>query len=754
MKMVSFELKKLCAGNIKWLFLMLVLLNALVYFMSIIPAMPSEESKELRSKWERAAQEQGEDFESRRAFLEEMSEALSNIHMYLAHKDVLRDEEIAQTLELYGDSPYMQENPDDVFEESMAVAELLEEYETAGDYEAFINNMEERAEKMLSVPIFAKSKFSRSNIEKTVEDFADVRGLAVTPLDDTGIRKLHEFYLSDIFILAVVCLFCFQEFGYDSKSGMGNLIQATPRGRTRLRLAQTGAIWIAAVTAGLLFYGGNILQTLAVFGTEDLGAYVQGIASLKNVSFPCTVGMYLALYLAGKLLAILVIAGFCQFLAVKLNGAKAAWAIYGAAVGASFLLWFLIPDSPAVKLFRYLNLVGILDMKQIVGNYQNLNVFSIPISLTTAALVLGGAVLALCVGLSLTVSKTSLQLPACLTERRRKRRRAGGGVLGYEWSKLMRNQKIWVVFAALVVLAGSGFNLDAQMLQTEEFYYRQYLAEYRGDYTQEKQETFAAVYEEGAPDSDRQNALERLNQQFQGLAALEDENLGVVDLTELDGFFSDTQTEAARTLMVAAALALSLSALFYQDGKQEMNHLFCSMPKGNRVFWCKLSTAALLGALYAAAAWAFPCAEYFLGVGVTDAEYSIRSIPEFAQGTFGMPIGTYMAVTIFLRLLVGAYLGILTAFFAQFFEQPIQNLICTVLVFLLPLCLCYIEEMGYENALVNFIKYNLSFATVHVKVLSGIQRSCDTFTAAQWAVFAAIPAAAAAAGRLKWTRRE
>ena len=51
MKLVGFELKKLFSGRIKWILLFLVFINLGIYYVSLIPSIPTEEEMKIRREW-------------------------------------------------------------------------------------------------------------------------------------------------------------------------------------------------------------------------------------------------------------------------------------------------------------------------------------------------------------------------------------------------------------------------------------------------------------------------------------------------------------------------------------------------------------------------------------------------------------------------------------------------------------------------------------------------------------------------------
>lgn len=353
MRLAGFEWRKILSGKIGWILVGFFCLNLGAYYIYMMPYIPSQEEKEIRQQWEKRLAEQDGDIEEKLAFLQTEQEECSQ-------------ENLIEKTVLYN---------------------ICQEYTAVTEYYAFLDGLKERADTMKTFSIFNKNgAFSQKNIQKTSEDFKRVESIEIHPMNDVGMKTLHQFYLTDVLMLLLVCLFSFQVYGRDYKSGMGNLIRVTPRGRGFLRLAQTEAVALSILMMGLLLYGSNMVMTEEILDLGNLSYNIQGMEMFRNVSFPCTTGQYLVIFMLGKLLALLFSCLVFQVFAVWFQGQNLAWICSAAVIVVSFVLWFFLPNSPQAKLFRYLNPIGLLDIGQVVGNYQNLNIFQTPVSLFTAAI--------------------------------------------------------------------------------------------------------------------------------------------------------------------------------------------------------------------------------------------------------------------------------------------------------------------------------------------------------------------------------
>lgn len=93
MKLIRFELRKVFSGNIKYFALLLILLNAAVFYVGMIPRIPSAEQMEYEKVWREKAEEQGGSIEEKQQYLEEQTADYGLLMTYLGAPDVMTEEE-------------------------------------------------------------------------------------------------------------------------------------------------------------------------------------------------------------------------------------------------------------------------------------------------------------------------------------------------------------------------------------------------------------------------------------------------------------------------------------------------------------------------------------------------------------------------------------------------------------------------------------------------------------------------------------
>ena len=121
MKLIRFELRKVFFGNIKYFALLLILLNAAVFYVGMIPRIPSAEQMEYEKIWREKAEEQGGSIEEKQQYLEEQTADYGLLMTYLGAPDVMTEEEKKAVTERFRDTDYLEMEPEELYAESAAL---------------------------------------------------------------------------------------------------------------------------------------------------------------------------------------------------------------------------------------------------------------------------------------------------------------------------------------------------------------------------------------------------------------------------------------------------------------------------------------------------------------------------------------------------------------------------------------------------------------------------------------------------------
>lgn len=679
--LIRHEMHKLLSGKTKWLLLLILLVNIAAYYLYLIPNMQTDTEKRIHARM----LERGQSYSS----LEEAYQHLETDMRVCAQSGGASKVELSET-------------------EQKILWKLEEEYQEAMDFNLIIKDFDKRAKNLLEFSIFSKeNSFSSRNIVKTAEDFGELEDLEVVPTDGNGLVRMQDFILSDIFLLLMICFVSFQVFGTDAVTGIQKVISVTPRGGKQLTLLKACMVSICIAVCAAILYGSNLVQTGIFAGFPDFHMDIHGVEAFSNIPYACTAGEYLGMYLGWKIFYAVSTALFIQLIVCKLEGTKAAWIVIGGVTVLSFTLWFFLPSSPVIKIFRYLNLAGLADTANIIGEYQNLNLFSYPVELRYAAIVMllflaGASILLLLflhpIGIRITLPQKGKPLPA----RSRKK------LFRYEWQKMLGKQKGYVLLPA-VCLFGIyvGFFSDQkEYLQPSEYYYEQMGKDFWGKNGNELQEEMDDLNEKSITFSadGQMEAVFRIQQQCEYILQNKDADVRFVNERVWDRILCNKQEELLFYLLFVILSIFSVNGIFQMEYGNKMNTLIQATPNNGKVYWYKLGGICLESILFILFLYGGQFLKYYQMYDLGDTAWSVHSLQYLSDFPFDISLKEMLILVLAQKLLAGLLITVILFLLSQLLLLSSQFMTVSAVLFLLPGILLYIANMGYMNPLVNLLK--------------------------------------------------
>lgn len=200
--LIKYEWQKLFSGKTKWFLFLLIIVNALLFYLYLVPSASSEEKKLLYNEVKKEVEEKGG--------IEEGIQELD------AQSNVLLDKQSelleSGSQELLSDSEELR---------LQVLNEVKEEYQDVLNFTSFIEKIDAEADRLLSFSIFSdKGSFSNRNIRKTQEDFSALKGIKAEPENGSGLIMLQNYLITDLLLIAGICILSFQIFGKDGRSGV------------------------------------------------------------------------------------------------------------------------------------------------------------------------------------------------------------------------------------------------------------------------------------------------------------------------------------------------------------------------------------------------------------------------------------------------------------------------------------------------------------------------------------------------------
>ena len=362
-------------------------------------------------------------------------------------------------------------------------------------YQAFLEEMRNRSETMKAASIFSgKDSYSYRNIEKTCKDFKHLSGTTVQVDNCYGVRAFSTYDMGIVFVLVFLMLLVWYLFYYERNRGILLLIKGTKQGHFPLVVGKLGVLAIGAAGYTVLQESMTVWIFGYLYGYGNLNRCVQSISEYRNCPYALTVGkMLLAQGVIRVAIAeILAVSFYLISIVVRneLSAVVTVFAVCGILFGVS--QYFSINGS--MNVVKTVNPFFCWNPQHCLGTYQNLNLFGYPCGKNRCAQVAAVCVVLICVIIGIMYFCHSCQTAA---ESRLERltlflRRKTGflwrhvSLLRFEWSKVVIQQKKWILFFFVLLWSIS----EVQQLQQPQYYatsgealYHSYMKELSGKVT-------------------------------------------------------------------------------------------------------------------------------------------------------------------------------------------------------------------------------------------------------------------------------
>lgn len=357
----------------------------------------------------------------------------------------------------------------DIYQESRLVTNTLDRIRAVEDFPQTIAQIQAQARAKLNTGLFGTGdSFETRSLRLTDGVYETVRQVQPKVCFFGGIETLLDYRLADVFGVLLALAAALALFAQEREQGTLCLLHPTLRGRGTLYWKKCLALGAAVMLPALVLYGTCLGISAGLYGLGDLSLPVQSVYGLTTCPYLLSVGSFLALFFALKLLWLLALASLFALLANALRSSTSLVAV-ALLLGLSFAVGAL-PSHLA----QSLNLLGLGDTTRLFDGLLFLNFFGLPVARLHATLVVCWVLLA-----------GSIAGAGALFVRRSPvtaaRRSPAGLSLGchvhpvrHEWYKLLVSNGALLVLLLLVGVQVLAYRDYSGPQGTKEMYYRQY----------------------------------------------------------------------------------------------------------------------------------------------------------------------------------------------------------------------------------------------------------------------------------------
>lgn len=373
---------------------------------------------------------------------------------------------------------------------------LCQELSQVSGYEAYIEGILENAKGSRGGFLSANEKNRRLN-EKIFKDFSGLRGLSLSFTGSYGIALFMRADLWDVLFAMVLMIVVYALVITEYEEGKISLMRAAPKGRKTCFGAKflLGFCFVAALQTGMYLI--RFILAVAAYGCPELTAPFQSVYGAGTCPWKIHVQDGILLFLCSKLLMSVLLYVFLLLLALLCMGGRLFYGICLGGGAASVLCYTQIDANSFLEKAKWLNPAAFLDTGRLLTEYRNLSVLDFPLGYPKLAAGIGIASIPLFIILSFRLYENGLpdrRLP--LTAPAGILRIRGKSLWRMEHGKYWFHQALAGVYLAYLLLAAAVYApLHERLYTKEEIYYKLYVAQAEGSYSEEKLQT---LYQERA----------------------------------------------------------------------------------------------------------------------------------------------------------------------------------------------------------------------------------------------------------------
>lgn len=270
------------------------------------------------------------------------------------------------------DYPYTGE----IDKEHMFLSEIKAEYDVTADYSNIIEEILQKAENLEQISIFKNSvnDFSARNLKDTANEYKRMKGTPINYQIGKGFHYATRVSAADVLILLLILTMASVILSEEKEKNLLILVRSTKGGRTRTISAKIVVLFLGIVLAVTVMYLIQFLYYGSQIGYGDLGASLQSVSIFAKSILQVSLFQYLLIFLLTKIAAWLLLA---LILLLTAAAAKDGRMVYLSAVAVflvSFVLYTRIGANSKYQVFKYINLLNVLEVNEIYQSYLNLKI--------------------------------------------------------------------------------------------------------------------------------------------------------------------------------------------------------------------------------------------------------------------------------------------------------------------------------------------------------------------------------------------
>ena len=254
-------------------------------------------------------------------------------------------------------------------------------YYINGVREEIIASSEELSNRASS-PMFMNNAFSQKSLIKQSDAYKELseKNLNIRLDNEAGFKLLRDTKIADFILMIFVFMLGVTILTRDRELGLNSLIATTKNGTKNTTIAKLILYTLISIITVFVVYVIAVLAGGLVFGYGDLSRSIQSIMSFRNAELALSVNQILVIYIAQKLLSILLFVAISTLIIVIFKNIGLQMLAVFLLLTLSFFSYEFIDKYSYLSMLKYGSIYSIFDSLSIWGDYHDVSIFGVAIS--------------------------------------------------------------------------------------------------------------------------------------------------------------------------------------------------------------------------------------------------------------------------------------------------------------------------------------------------------------------------------------
>lgn len=492
MRTIKNELYKLLSRKtliVLAVFLLAVNAAVMLLYGSVTGGVPDSAWHSVQEDLSGLSPEEQLGFIEEKLYAEDVYSALGALELLGADTEItlpILEEQRAQPyIKLYANSEldrYTERN-DEYF-----LNTLLKEMQSVYGYNDYLEDIQKQAEQMSAAAIFkGRDSFAQRSINASAEAYSKMPKRELPFSVTFGIETATNNTTADICALIMSAFAALSLIVGEKENGAFSLLRTLKKGRASLMECKIFSLFIFCALSAVLFRGSCLIISVIRFGFVDPGIPIQAVSGFLGCTIQCSLGTYLALFVAAKAISYFIIAMLIFTVGAAAKNNISIYLISGGIIAAQLIMFLSIDGLSVVSPLKHFNIVALTQTNKIFGSFRTVNFCNYPLDLAASSVILALFLAAGLITAAILIyvkSKNdvySVYKPAMLIDRINPfSGRISVSLFRHECSKLLVTGKGAAALLAMLAVGYmmySGFYIDND---DDDAYFRKYALEHGG----------------------------------------------------------------------------------------------------------------------------------------------------------------------------------------------------------------------------------------------------------------------------------